>query len=233
MNGVRNAIDRIAAGFDPQSDGLEDLSRRRRRDRVRRRVAAGTIALAVAAGGALLLFVTFPDSKARTRPEVQVLATWPASSMSTPSPATSSSPVACPRPSGDSPPPVVLSSTSGAAGSSIDVSGRFWNSELWMQLLWNAGALDGDVSPPPWPATGPDLPSAPAASGPVLTLAKIEGPASTGACSFHTSFTVPDVEPGTYLLRWVSGDTGGSTGPSRGDDVYYLFSGVLTFRVTA
>jgi hypothetical protein len=232
MNDVRDSVDRIAERFDPPRGGLEDLSRRKSRTRVRRRIVAGALAVAVAAGGSLLVVGSFSGSEPRTHSRVEVLATWAAAS--TPAPAQASSPATCPAPSGDSPPPVALSSTSGAAGSSIDVTGTFASSELlWMQLLWNAGELDGDIAPPPWPRTGPDLPFAPAGPGPVVKLAAIAGPATTGECSFHTSFTVPDAEPGTYQLRWFFGGLGHSTEPSHPRNVYALYASGLTFQVTA
>jgi hypothetical protein len=126
---------------------------------------------------------------------------------------------------------VVLSSTSGAAGSSVEVSGMFVTEELWMQLLWNAGEIDGEIAPPPWPPTGPDLPFAPAGPGPVVKLAAIAGPATTGECSFQTQFTVPDVEPGTYQVQWVYGTEAHATQP-RGEGAFGLFASVLTFQVT-
>jgi hypothetical protein len=126
---------------------------------------------------------------------------------------------------------VVLSTTSGAAGSSVEVSGTFGSEELWMQLLWNAGEINGEIAPPPWPPTGPDLPFAPAGPGPVVKLAAIAGPATTGECSFQTQFTVPDVEPDTYQLRWFFGAEAHGT-QLRHDGGFALFASELTFQVT-
>jgi len=230
MNGLREAIDRVGMRFDPPDGGFEDLSRRRKRARVRRRLTAGALALTLAAGGAFLAVRAFPASTRKPYSKIKVLATWAPASAATPTAAAPSAPT-CPTPSGDSPPPVVLSSTSGAAGSSIGVSGTFWNEELFMQLWWNAGEIAGDIAPPPWPPTGPDLQFAPAGPGPVVNLASIAGPASTGDCSFETQFTVPDVEPGTYEVQWVFGGEAHVTQP-QGEGGFYTFTSVLTFEVT-
>jgi hypothetical protein len=230
MTEVREAIERVGAQFDPPGGGFDDLSRRRKRARLRRRLTAGALGLTVAAGGLLLAVRAFPASTPKPHSDIRVLATWAPASTATPTVAASSEP-ACPTPSGDDPPPVVLSSTSGAAGSSIEVSGTFWNEELWMQLWWNAGEVADNIDPPPWPPTGPDLTFAPAGPGPVVNLASIAGPASTGDCSFKTQFTVPDVEPGTYQVQWVYGGEAHATQP-QGEGGFYLFTSLLTFEVT-
>jgi hypothetical protein len=230
MNDVRETIERVGARFDPPDDGLDDLSRRRKRARVRRRLTTGTLALIVATGGSLLAVRAFPAGTPKTPSKTMVLATWAASPGATPSADASSGPT-CPTPTGDDPPAVVLSSTSGAAGSSIEVTGMFGSEELWMQLWWNAGGLIGHVAPPPWPATGPDLRFAPAGPGPVLDLASIAGPAATGECSFQTQFTVPDVEPGTYRVRWVFGAEAHGT-QLRYEGGFALLTSLLTLQVT-
>jgi hypothetical protein len=229
MNEVREAIERVGALFDPPGDGFDDLSRRRKRARVRRGLTAGALALTAAAGGSFLAVRAFPASTQKPQSKIRILATWAPASMATPAAAASNEPI-CPTPSGNDPPPVVLSSTSGAAGSSIEVSGRFWNDELWMQLWWNAGEITGDIASPPWPPTGPDLQFAPAGPGPVVNLASIAGPASTGDCSFKTQFTVPSVEPGTYQVQWVYGGEAHATQP-QSDVAFYLFTSLLTFEV--
>ena len=229
MNDVRETIERVGARFDPPDGGFDDLSRRRTRARVRRRLTTGALALTVAAGGSLLAVLAFPASTPRAPSKVKVLATW-AASAATPSAAASSG-TTCPTPSGDDPPPVVLSSTSGAAGSSIEVTGMFGTEELWMQLWWNAGELAEDIAPPLWPPTGPDLHFAPAGPGPVVNLASTAGPAAGGDCSFQTQFTVPDVEPGTYEMQWVYGAE--AHGPKvREEGAFALLTSVLTFQVT-
>jgi hypothetical protein len=229
MNDVREAIERVGARFDPPGGGLDDLTRRRKRARVRRRLTAGVLALAVGAG-ALLAVQAFKASTPRQPSKIRVLATWAAASAATPTAGASSAPI-CPTPSGEDPPPVVLSSTSGAAGSSIEVSGRFETEELWMQIWWNAGEIAGDIAPPPWPPTGPDLRFAPAGSGPVVNLARVAGPADTGDCSFQTRFTVPDVEPGDYEVQWVYGAQAHGT-KLRDEGGFGLLTSVLTFQVT-
>src|SRR5205809_958406 len=115
MNDVRDAIERVGSRFDPGGGGIQDLTRRRTRARTRRRLLAGAVALAVTGGGAVLLVQAFSPSGARPRPKLEVIATWTAGAATTPIPG--SAQVQCPTPSGDSPPPVVLSSASGAAGS--------------------------------------------------------------------------------------------------------------------
>jgi hypothetical protein len=228
MNDVREAADRIGAKFDPNGDGLADLHRRRSRARRRRSILAGLVAVLVA-GGSLVLVRTLPNSTTRHRPKVKVIATWAVAS-----PATSASPVAavdCPTPSGDSPPPVVLSSTSAAPASMVEVSGTFQTKELWMQLWWNAGQIGDQVAPPPWPPIGPELPVSPARPGPVVKLAAVAGPSVTGECSFHTEFVVPDVAPGTYQLAWVFGALGDPTPPDQPGDFYAFWSSELSFDV--
>jgi hypothetical protein len=230
MNDVRDAIERVGARFDPPDDGFEDLSRRLDRARKRRRIGAGALALAVATGGALLAFRSIPASAPGPNSRIRVLATWPATSNAIPK-VVASSATGCPTPNGDSPPPVSLSATSGAAGSSVDVSGTFPNAELWLQLWWNAGEPPATVAPPPWPPTGPDIRFQPAGPGPVSELASVAGPATTGDCSFHTRFTVPDVEPGTYRIQWVFGFLSHALEPSD-QDGYALLTSVLKFQVT-
>jgi len=230
MNEVREAIERVGARFDPPGDGFDDLSRLRKRARLRRRLTAGALAVSLATVGSLLVVRAFPASTQKPDSKITILATWTPASAATPAAAVSNEPI-CPTPSGDDPPPVVLSSTSGPARSSIEVSGRFWNEELWMQLWWNAGEVADHIDPPPWPPTGPDLTFAPAGPGPVVNLASIAGPAETGDCSFKTRFTVPDVEPGTYQVQWVYGGEGHVTQP-KGDVAFYLFTSLLTFDVT-
>jgi hypothetical protein len=74
-------------------------------------------------------------------------------------------------------------------------------------ILENKGAAsDGD-------GLGPDIRFEAATSGPVVKLAAVAGPDSTGDCSYQTQFTVPDVEAGTYELLWVLG----AVNPSRFD----------------
>jgi hypothetical protein len=230
MNDVREAIERVGARFDPRGDGVEDLHRRRGRARMRRRSAAGALAVAVAAGGALLAVRAFPASAPQVHPRPVVVATWAAGSPVKANPPARG--VYCPTPTGDSPPPVVLSTTTGTAGSSVRLSGSFGSEELWMQLLWNAGKISGRIAPPPWPPIGPDLPFDPAGPGPVVKLAAIAGPPRTGECSFQTTFTVPDVPPGTYRLRWFFGALGHSNHPSDPAGAYALWGSELTFHVT-
>jgi hypothetical protein len=115
----------------------------------------------------------------------------------------------------------------------VDVSGVFQNGEFWVQLWWNA---DGDevadrVGPPPWPPTGPDLQVGPAGPGPVIELAAVAGPASGGECSFHTRFTAPDVDPGTYQLVFVLGGMSVPSGKG-GYAVFQSSPGSVTFEVS-
>jgi hypothetical protein len=231
MNDVREAIERVGASFDPSGGGIDELSRRRARARTRRRVMAGVLALSVTAGGSLLAVRAFPASSPRSHTKMKVVATWAAPGAA-PSSAATAGAVQCPTPSGDSPPPVVLSTTSGAAGSSVEVSGMFGSEELWMQLLWNAGQIGGKIAPPPWPPTGPELPFDPAGPGSVVKLAAIAGPPTTGECLFHTRFTVPDVEAGTYRLRWFFGALAHANYPPHPKRGYALWSSELTFHVT-
>jgi hypothetical protein len=232
MNDVRDAIERVGARFDPEA-GLEDLARRGRRATIRRRVAAGVMALMVAAGGSLIAVLAFSKVSPAPPAKVRVAITWLTTSSATPvATPTASSPVgaSCPTPSGDSPPPVVLSSTSGRAGSSVEVSGTFETGEDWLQLWWNADGdtLPATLPPPPWPATGPDLSFDPVGPGPVVNLASMAGPAETGDCSFRAEVTVPDVSAGTYQMVAVFG---GADAPP-GEAGYIWLLGPFTFEVT-
>src|SRR5205823_458190 len=105
--------------------------RRRKGRRARRRVATWAFALAVFAGGSVVAIRIFAASPHSPRPKIEVAATWPAASLATPTAAAAGR--ECPAPSGDSPPPVILSSTSGRAGSSVEVSGTFEPGFLWLQ----------------------------------------------------------------------------------------------------
>jgi hypothetical protein len=62
MNEVREAIERVGARFSPSGDGFDDLSRLRKRARVRRRLMAAALALTVAAGGLILAVRAFPTT---------------------------------------------------------------------------------------------------------------------------------------------------------------------------
>jgi hypothetical protein len=229
MNEVREAIDRVGSRFDPPGDGWGDLSRRRRGARTRRRITVGALALAIAAGGSLLAVRAFPASTPETRSKLKVAATWPAAFAATPTAARATEPE-CPTPNGDSPPQVILSSASGTAGSSIEVSGTFQTHQLWLQLWWNADedGIGRKVDPPPWPPTGPELQSGPAGPGPVVEVASVAGPAVTGDCSFQTQFTVPDVGPGTYQLLWVIG----MVALPESSNAYAMFTSPIEFQVT-
>ena len=229
MNDVREAIERVGERFDPPG-GFDDLSRRRGRRRGRRRLAATAVAVAVPVAGSIVLVQAHPGPAPGRHPKPQILATWSTTAAVTPT-ATATKLVSCPTPNGDSPSPVLLSATSGPAGSSVDVSVTFWSALLWMQLWWNAGEMTASPPPPPWPPTGPDLSFDPAGPGPVVKLVAEAGPETTGNCLVHTSFTVPAVEPGTYQLRWLFGNLGRSTAPSV-TNVYALLASELTFRVT-
>jgi hypothetical protein len=229
MNDLREAIDRVGSSLDPSSDGFDDLIRRRRRARLRRRFEVGGVALAVAVAGLVVAVRALSPSTQKQPSTLEVLATLTPTATATATAAPSPG-VACPTPSGDSPGPVTLSSQQGPPGSSVDASGSFWDQELWVQLWWNAGELRDHVDPPPWPPTGPDLPFAPAGPGPVVRLASDAGPATTGACTFRTTFTVPNVEPGTYQLQWVFGKH--AEGQPQGGGAFYLMSSELTFEVT-
>jgi hypothetical protein len=111
----------------------------------------------------------------------------------------------------------------------VNVSGTFTDGGLWLQLWWNAdGDAPAKVDSPPWPPTGPDLRFAPVGPGPVVKLASMPGPES-GNCSFQTSFTVPDVGPGTYQLVWVFGVI---NPPQANDSFALLVSGPTPFEVT-
>jgi hypothetical protein len=228
MNEVREAIERIGARFDPPRGGFEDLSRRRNRFRARRRIAAGALAATVTVAASLLLVRAFIASTDRPSNALEVAATWPAAAVATPVPTAKGD---CPTPTGDSPPPVVLSSTAGPAGSSVDVTGTFETGFLWLQVWWNA---DGDripdkVTPPPWPPTGPDIPFQAARAGLVAKVASVAGRAEAGDCSFQTTFTVPDVHPGTYEVLWVFG---AANSPRDENSGYALLTSTVTFEVT-
>jgi hypothetical protein len=230
VNDVKEAIDRIGQRFDPPPDGLAELSRRRHRVDTRRRIAAGAFALMLGVGGSILVARAFLGSSTG-RPDGTRVVTFPAGSASTPTPGTAGGP-SCPTPSGDSPPAVVLGSSSAPAGSSVRVAGRFMTGELWFQLWWNADdQSNGWVAPPPWPATGPDLMRAldPAAAGLMTELASVAGPASTDDCSFRTEFTVPDVAPGHYQLLWVFG----ALATPSGNGSFGLFVSPVTFEVSS
>jgi hypothetical protein len=233
MNELREAIERITGRLDLAA-GFDDLPRRRDRTRARRRVAAGVTALAIAGAGSVLVVRAFPGGGGVPVPLPTIVAvTWPASASATVSPTSTAPPVTkCPTPSGDDR-AWALSSTSGQAGSSVDVSGTFQNGQFWVQLWWNA---DGDevadkVGPPPWPPTGPDLRVGPAGPGPVVELAAVAGPASGGECSFHTRFTVPDVDSGIYQLVFVIGGTSAPPGDG-GYAVFQSTPGSVPFQVS-
>jgi hypothetical protein len=221
-------MDRVAARFDPRG-GLDDLHGRRNRIRAQRRIGTGALALTVAAGGSLLAGRAFFSSTPRPSSTVKIAATWPATSA-----ATRTAPAAgrsdCPPPSGDSPPHVVFSSHSGLPGSVVEVSGRFENGELWLQLWWNADwdKIPDRVDPPPWPPTGPDLRFGSAGPGPVIELASVAGPAAAGDCTFRSAFTVPDVSAGTYQVLWAIG----AANPPLGEKGYALLVSPTTFEVT-
>jgi hypothetical protein len=118
---------------------------------------------------------------------------------------------------------------SGAAGSSVDVEGSFQSGWLWLQLWWNA---DGDaaptIDPPPWPPTGPDPGFGSAGPGPVTQLAAVAGPATTGDCSFQTTITIPDVDPGIYRLAWAFG----AAAVPEDQGAFGIFVSHVTFEVT-
>jgi hypothetical protein len=219
MNDVRDAIERIGEAFDPRNGGFEDLARRRKRLRARHRVVAGALAAIVAVGGTLLTVRAFSATNPTPTPTIDPATSGPTTKTST----------ACPGPPKDGSPIVTFSSTSGPAGSSVEVSGRFQTGERWLQVWWNAdeGTIPTRLSPPPWPATGPELRFGPTSKGPVLQVAAVAGPGSKPDCSFRTAFTVPDVEPGTYEVLRVSGIV---NPPS--DEAYALLSGPITFEVT-
>jgi hypothetical protein len=239
MKDVHEAVERITARFAPRR-GLEDLSSRRRRVRMRRRAVAGAIAVTLATGGTLLALKALPRGAPGPAPGSTILiATWPATTLASvsasasasPSP-TTGAPQECPTPSGQDV-AWALSSTSGPAGSSLDVSGTFQSGQFWIELWWNA---DGEqiadaVGPPPWPPTGPDLQVSPAGPGPVTELVSAAGPASGGACSFNEGFTVPDVAPGTYQLVFVLGASSEPPG-NGGYAVFQSAPGSVIFEVT-
>jgi hypothetical protein len=222
MNDVRKAIDRIGERVDPPRVTLADLSRRRDRIRARKRVTVAGLALMIILGGMVVAGRAFLASTPESMPMVRVAASWPATRA-----AVTASETTCPTPSGDDPPPVVLSASSESAGSSVDVSGTFPKGTVFLQLWWNAdGArLPATLAPPPWPPSGPDIRFEAAAPGPVVELTAVAGPDSTGDCSYETRFTVPDVEPGSYELLWVLG----AVSPSPG---YALLTSEVPFEVT-
>jgi hypothetical protein len=230
MNELRDAIDRTGAMFEPPDDGLDDLRRRSELRRARRRVTAGTLAVAVATGGAIFALRTLPSSPSGPHPRGSVLATWAPAASTTPAPEASKG-ITCPTLSPDDQAPLLLSSTSGAPGSTIDVTGRFPIGGLWMQLWWNAGDPADTLDSPPWPPTGPDLHLGPAGPGPVVNLASVAGPATTGECSILARFIVPSVEPGTYKILWLFGAAADSSS-QHPDDAFAIWGNQLTFQVT-
>jgi hypothetical protein len=224
MNDLRDAIERTGAMFDPP-DGLDDLRRRGAVRRARRRGTAGALAIAVATGGAIFALRALPSSPSGPHPRSKLLATWAPAASVTPA-SEASTGTTCPMPSSDDNAPMVLSSTSGPPGSTIDVTGTFPTDGLWMQLWWNAGEPADAIESPPWPPTGPDLNLGPAGPGPAVNLVSLAGPATTGECSFRATFTVPSVEPGTYRILWFFGVAG---------EPHYSFAiwgNQLTFHVT-
>jgi hypothetical protein len=232
MNDVREVVERITARLEPAT-GFDDLSARRDRGRTGRRIVAGALALLLAAGGSLLALRAFPRRTPSDSPQTIVAATWPASSAVASSSSNAAARTDCPTPSGDDR-AWSLSSTSGPAGSSVDVSGTFQNGVYWVQLWWNA---DGDriadaVGPPPWPPAGPRFQVPPAGRGPVLELASVAGPASGGDCTYRASFTVPDVDPGTYQLVFVMGALTEQQGEGGGYAVIQSASGSVAFDVS-
>ena len=229
MNDLKEAIDRIGERFDASAGGLPTLEERRRRSGAQRRLAAASVALVVGIAGSVLVARAFLGPTDGS-PEITI----PQAANSTTSSSTSS-PLAgtaiCPTPSGDSPPSIVLESTTGAAGSTVRVSGSFQTGQAWLQLWWNADdTTQGRVSPPPWPATGPDLREAldPKTPGLMTELASVAGPASTGSCSFTTAFTVPDVPPRSYQVMWAFGAPASSTNDEHS---FALFTSHLRFEV--
>jgi hypothetical protein len=217
MNDVRDAIERIGGAFDAPDGGWEDLGRRRKRLRTRHRVVAGTLAAIVAGGATLLTVRAFSGSSPTRTPTVNPATSGPATT------------TVCPGPPKDGSPLVTFSSRSGPAGSEVEVSGQFQSGERWLQVWWNAdeATLPSHLSPPPWPATGPQLRFGPASSGPVLRVAAVAGPGPNPDCWFRTTFTVPDVPPGTYQVLRVSGIVNPPSQQS-----YALLSGPFTFRVS-
>jgi hypothetical protein len=230
MTDVRETIDRIGSRFEPPDGGWEELSRRRTRARIRRRIRAGALAVVVAVLGSVVAVRALWSEAPSTRRQPVLVATFPAVA-ATASSSGSSGSVTCPTPTGDSPAPVTLSSSSGSAGSTVNVSGRFVNDEAWLQLWWNADPQHAPdhIAPPPWPPTGPQLAFPAAGPGPVLELGSVEGPESTGECTFTTRFTVPDVPPGTYQVLWASG----FGAQPEGGGAFALFASSMDFEVTA
>jgi hypothetical protein len=222
VNEIRDVIDRVGASFDSGVASLDDLNTRRDRIRARKRITAGGMALLIAGGGSLLAARAFLVSSPEPTTSVSIATTGQGSEA-----AATTSETTCPTPNGDSPPPLVLSTVSGPAGSTVEVTGSFQTHFAFLQLWWNAdeNRIPAHVDPPPWPPTGPDIRFKPVTSGPLVELAAVAGPDSIGDCAFETMITVPQVEPGTYGVLWVFGADGASPG-------YSLFTGVLTFEVT-
>jgi hypothetical protein len=227
MNDLRDAIERVGARFDP-AGRFDDLAGRRHRARVRRRVAAGALALTVAAAGTFIAVRAFSTSATGRPAKINFAATSPTPSTATPSGAALEP--SCPTPPGERPAPVVLARTSGPAGSSVEVSGTFETGEQWLQLWWNADGdtLPATLGPPPWPPTGPDLTFGPAGPGPVVELGSVTGPTGAGDCSFQTEVTIPDVSPGSYQVAAVFG----GANPPPGEAGYVYLYATLTFEVT-
>jgi hypothetical protein len=219
MNDVRDAVERVGQRFAPSDSGFEDLSRRRGRIRTKRRVAAGGVALLVAVGGTTVAVRAFVQTSPTPRSAINTGGTRSATSAS----------AECPGPPADGSPLVTFASTSGTAGSLIEVSGAFQTGERFLQVWWNADEdrLPTWVAPPPWPASGPELRFEPAGPGPVEKVASIAGPGPNPDCSFWTTFEIPDVEAGTYTVLRVSGIVNSPDGSG-----YALFTGPITFEVT-
>jgi hypothetical protein len=232
MNDLRETIERITAGLEPAS-GCDALSTRRNRSRTRRRFMAGALALMVATGGSLLAVRALPRRTPATSSQAIVVATWPTASATTSGGSIVTARTDCPTPSGDDR-AWALSSTSGAAGSSVEVSGTFWEGVYWVQLWWNADgeAVADAVGPPPWPPTGPRLEVPPAGPGPVVEVVSVAGPASGGDCAYRASFIVPDVDRGTYQLVFVMGALTEPQGEGGGYAVLQSASGSVTFDVS-
>jgi hypothetical protein len=232
MNDLREVFERVTAGLEP-ARGFDELSARRDWVRTRSRIVAGALALSLATGGSLLCLRAFPRRAWSDSPQTIVAATWPASSATASSSSKAAAQTDCPTPSGDDR-AWALSSTSGPAGSSVDVSGTFQNGVYWVQLWWNA---DGDriadaVGPPPWPPAGPNLEVPAVGPGPVLELASVAGPMSGGDCTYRARFIVPAVEPGAYQLVFVMGALSEPPDEGGGYAVLQSTSGSMTFDVS-
>jgi hypothetical protein len=228
VSDLREAMDRVGRPFELAGDGWGDLARRRTRIRRRRRITRVGLVVALVAGGSLAAARTLTAPNTDGDAKVKVVATWPVASLATPTTAAVAGP-SCPTPSGDSPPPATISATSGPAGSTVRAVGSFQTGWLWVQLWWNA---DGDaaptIDPPPWPPTGPDPGFGAAGPGPVIQLAAVAGPATTGECTFQATITIPDVEPGTYQLGWAFG----AAALPENKGVFGLWVSQQTFEVT-